>query len=238
MNPLYRLEIFVTGKRIQKAGFRSAVEEAAADANVTGKVENVQDKDKSGRLIKKVRVIGEGSENELKNFIEKLNLINGFHEVDKIPVDVLHSKKEIENREFEEFVIVRKEHELAERFDEAAFYMKGMKTEMSGMRKDMQEMSSDMKGMSNDMKEMSTDTKSMNEKMGEMSSDMKETNSSMKEFRTETKENFETMNNKYHTISENLSLMTNLLAEYLKRKEPDLKDVIESLQTRFKERTS
>ena|GEM_PF-4425421 len=142
MVEIYRMEFDITGKRIQKAGFRSAIEDIALDLGITGIAENKEEIDESKMKVYSVHVVAEGKMEGLKAFIERINSINTFHKINKVDTSVLNTVTLYLERKYPEFSIKRGENEVPERMDEAAYYMKHM---------------------SGDMKEMSNETKNMRE---------------------------------------------------------------------------
>ena len=130
----------VAGKKVQKAGFRSAIEDIAIELSITGRVKNnAPVPDESGLNIYSVNVLAEGKKEDLKKFIEKINKINTFHKVNEIDLKVLDSAKHMEKREFPEFEIVRKEGEASERMDEAVFYVKDIYKGIRDMKEETHE---------------------------------------------------------------------------------------------------
>ena len=137
MSSLYSLEFIITGRKIQKSGFRSAVESVALDIGITGTAENLKKPDQTGKTIHEVRIIAEGSEDELKEFLLRVGRINTFHQVNQFDDNLLNSKKQIEHRSYSEFVIKRDEKsELPERMDEAVHYVKHLYGEMHSLKED------------------------------------------------------------------------------------------------------
>lgn len=147
MAELYSLELIITGKRIQKAGLRSVIENKALNLGITGTAENIEEFDETGKKICKVKVTAEGTEDELREFIKEINKINTFHELDKIDEGAISTKKSITKRTYPEFIIKRDpEKEVPERMDEAVYYVKhlygktdNLAEETRGMRKETQE---------------------------------------------------------------------------------------------------
>ncbi len=101
------MDITVKG-RVQRTNYRDQVEEIARKLNVTGHVENLKPYD--------VKIVAEGEEESIKNFIEQIN-------IQKFPVFVedLKIKKGHATGEFEYFEIKRGDwkEELGERLDTA-----------------------------------------------------------------------------------------------------------------------
>jgi acylphosphatase len=221
MDALYAITFEITGKKIQKAGFRSAVQDIAVDLEITGYAKNKSRKDESGLLRYSVEVKAEGTRHKLKKFIEGINTINTFHVVNPLNANELlekAKKNETGKRENPAFSIDRDGDHVGERMDEAAYYMKSL--------------SQDMKGMSGDMKVMSGDMKEMRK---EVHGDIQTMSGEMTQMREETHENFQTMEKKYHNISNKLNLFVEIIAEYVKSTKPELKDTINGLREQYKE---
>ncbi len=223
MDDLYTLAFEITGKKIQKSGFRSAIEEIALELEITGSAKNKEQKDETGLTRYSVDVVAEGTKENLQTFIQRISEINTFHMVNSIERGKLEFAKrnDSDQRNYPVFAIERGGDHVGERMDEAAYYMKSMS-------KDMGEMSGDMKGMRTDMQ-------SMDATMGEMSGDMKEMGNETKIMRKETHENFQTMETKYHNISNKLNLFVDIVAEYIKSEKPELRDTVDALQKQYKE---
>jgi len=102
---MQRVEIIVKGN-VQRVGYRDRVEQIARELNITGFVENLKPYD--------VKIVAEGDEKNIKNFIETIK-------IKKPPIDVksieVNYKKA--TNEFEYFEIKRGEwqEELGERMD-------------------------------------------------------------------------------------------------------------------------
>lgn len=62
---MYRVTAIVKGK-VQKANYRNNVQEIARQLNITGYVKNIKPYD--------VKIIAEGDESELSEFLERINL--------------------------------------------------------------------------------------------------------------------------------------------------------------------
>jgi len=204
MTAIYSLELIITGKKIQKSGFRSAVEDIALDLSITGTAENIKKQDKTGMNVYEVKVIGEGTEVNLREFVRRVNKINTFHQINKLDENVLNSKKQIDRRFYPEFVIKRDEkNEIPERMDEAVHYVKHLYGEMHDLKEETNK----------NFNELSGETRTLKE---------------------ETNENFKTMEKKYHTISENLTFFVDIVAEYAKMKEPGLGGKIDEIKKKYK----
>lgn len=102
-----RAEIVVSGK-VQRVGYRDAVEKMARELNITGFVENIKPYD--------VRIVAEGEKENIEEFIEKIKI----HE---FPISVEHIGVMFEETtsEFEYFMTKRGDwhEELGERLDAA-----------------------------------------------------------------------------------------------------------------------
>ena len=102
-----RVEIIASG-RVQKVGFRDLVEKIAQDLELSGTVENREPYD--------VRIVAEGEEDGLKEFIEALKIKRGPIQVRELEVSWAEA-----TGEFPYFKIVRGEwhEELGESLDVA-----------------------------------------------------------------------------------------------------------------------
>lgn len=115
-----RAEIIVHG-RVQKAGFRDLIDEAAFNLNLNGYVKNLKDGT--------VQVICEGEEDKVKELLEKINIQQYPIRVEKI--DVKYTKP---THEFKAFEIIREEDlstATYERMDTAVRYMREMNANLS-----------------------------------------------------------------------------------------------------------
>ncbi len=115
-----RAEVVIHG-RVQKAGFRDLIDEAAFNLNLNGYVKN----DRDGT----VRVTCEGREESIREFLEEINIQQYPIRVEKIDVEYLEP-----THEFKTFEIIREEDMTAatfERMDMAARYMREMNTNLS-----------------------------------------------------------------------------------------------------------
>ena len=105
-----RAEILIKGD-VQEAGYRNRVRRIAWKLNVTGAVENLDTGD--------VRVIAEGEENVLKEFIREINIKNEIANVEDISSEFSGA-----TGEFIGFKKVVKEDEIGDRLDTAVEYLK------------------------------------------------------------------------------------------------------------------
>ena len=115
-----RAEVVIHG-RVQKAGFRDLIDEAAFNLNLNGYVKN----DRDGT----VRVTCEGRDESIREFLEEINIQQYPIRVEKIDVEYLEP-----THEFKTFEIIREEDMTAatfERMDMAARYMREMNTNLS-----------------------------------------------------------------------------------------------------------
>lgn len=140
MAGIYGVEFEITGKRIQKAGFRSVLEEIALDLDITGSAKNEDKLDETGLRRHSVRVMAEGELNNLKRFIERINSTNTFHTLNSVDAAILRSAKPLVKRAHADFSIVRSPNEIPERMDEAVFYVKDMYSQMHGLNDGMHSM--------------------------------------------------------------------------------------------------
>jgi len=105
-----RADILIKGD-VQEAGYRNRVRRIAWELNVTGTVENLDTGD--------VRVIAEGEENVLKEFIREINIKNEIANVENISPEFSGA-----TGEFTGFKKVVKENEVGDRLDTAVEYLK------------------------------------------------------------------------------------------------------------------
>lgn len=111
-----RATIIVTGPQIQKVTYRDKVQEIARELKIKGFVENLKDGS--------VRVICEGEEKTIDEFVGRLKIVEDYIEVENVNVvDKIEAKGE-----FEYFEI--KYGDIREEFGERAValmvYMKGL----------------------------------------------------------------------------------------------------------------
>ena len=114
-----RAEIIISG-RVQKAGFRDFIDEIAFDLNLDGYVKNLDDGT--------VEVVCEGEESPIREFLEKINIIQYPIRVENI--DVVYKNPTCEYKTFE--VIREEDLTLAtyERMDAAVRYMRQMNSDL------------------------------------------------------------------------------------------------------------
>jgi len=104
---MQRVEITARGD-VQKVGFRDAVQRAARELGLSGTVQNVEPYD--------VRIVAEGEEAALKEFVKAINIRDGPIRVQELDVSWAPA-----TGEFQYFKILRGDwqEELGERFDTA-----------------------------------------------------------------------------------------------------------------------
>ena len=114
-----RAEIIISG-RVQKAGFRDFIDEIAFDLNLDGYVKNLDDGT--------VEIVCEGEEGPIRDFLEKINIIQYPIRVENI--DVVYKDPTWEYKTFE--VIREEDLTLAtyERMDAAVRYMRQMNSDL------------------------------------------------------------------------------------------------------------
>lgn len=114
-----RAEIIISG-RVQKAGFRDFIDEIAFDLNLDGYVKNLDDGT--------VEIVCEGEEGPIREFLEKINIIQYPIRVENI--DVVYKDPTWEYKTFE--VIREEDLTLAtyERMDAAVRYMRQMNSDL------------------------------------------------------------------------------------------------------------
>ena len=104
---MQRVEITARGD-VQRVGFRDAVQKAARELGLSGTVQNVEPYD--------VRIVAEGEEAALKEFVKAINIQDGPIRVQELDVSWAPAPGE-----FQYFKILRGDwqEELGERFDTA-----------------------------------------------------------------------------------------------------------------------
>ncbi len=110
-----RAEIIIHGT-VQRAGYRDFIDECAFNLDLKGSVRNLKDGT--------VKVVCEGEEKNIQEFLKQINIVQYPIRVEKI--DVQYSKP---TGEFKAFEIIREEDIVAatyERMDVAARYMREM----------------------------------------------------------------------------------------------------------------
>ena len=119
-----RAEIIIHG-RVQKAGYKDFIDEIAFNLNIDGKVKNLD----NGT----VQVVCEGKENDIKELIKKIKIIQYPIRVEKIDINM--TSIEEGEKEFSSFEIVREEDltlAIYERMDSAARYIREMNSNLGG----------------------------------------------------------------------------------------------------------
>jgi acylphosphatase len=114
-----RAEIIIYG-RVQKAGFRDFIDEAAFDLGLNGYVKNLND----GTVC----IVCEGDEDSIRNLLDRVNITQYPIRVEHI--DVLYKEPTGEYRVFD---IIREEDLTAatyERMDAAVRYMREMNSDL------------------------------------------------------------------------------------------------------------
>ena len=158
-NNLTRAEIIVKGK-VQRVAYRDAVDDIAAEIDITGFVENLKPRD--------VRIIAEGEEDDINKFIESIR-------IKKFPINVKEVIVEFKppTGEFEYFEIKRgdPDEEMGERLDIAGTLL------YKSLEKHDETVAilKDMKGTQEDMKETLGDIKNTQEDIKETIGDIKDT---------------------------------------------------------------
>ncbi|MFH0968159.1 MAG: acylphosphatase [Methanobacteriota archaeon] len=120
-NSLKQYRIIVIGK-VQRVGFRDKVEDIAVEHRITGYVQNLSTRD--------VCIVAEGKDTDLERFCRAVQNC-------ELPVKV-SSMRVTEcpyEGTYEDFIIIRGEpfEELAERFDNAIFYLHSIDTKQDQM---------------------------------------------------------------------------------------------------------
>jgi acylphosphatase len=169
-----RTEIIIHG-RVQKAGYKDFIDEIAFNLNINGNVKNLDDGT--------VQVICEGKENNIKELIEKINVIQYPIHVEKID-----SKYMVPTGEFKTFEIIRdKDPTIAtyERMDSAARYMREMNANL-GSKVDMLRTDTNK-----NFKELDDKYKLISEGMFAIVNELKDTNRVLGEKLEKTEKNIE-----------------------------------------------
>ncbi|HJH28342.1 MAG TPA: hypothetical protein C5S51_01395, partial [Methanosarcinaceae archaeon] len=115
-----RAEIIVHG-RVQKAGFRDFIDEIAFNLDLNGCVKNLD----NGT----VQIVCEGEDGNIKELLEKINIIQYPIRVEKM--DVAYKKPTYEYKAFD--VVIEEDLTTAtyERMDAAVRYMREMNSNLS-----------------------------------------------------------------------------------------------------------
>ena len=165
-NNLTRAEIIVKGK-VQRVAYRDAVDDIAAEIDITGFVENLKPRD--------ARIIAEGEEDDINKFIESIR-------IKKFPINVKEVIVEFKppTGEFEYFEIKRgdPDEEMGERLDIAGTLLyKSLEKhdETVAILKDMKGTQEDMKGTQEEIKGTLGDIKNTQEDMKKTIGDIKDT---------------------------------------------------------------
>ena len=239
-------EIKVKGK-VQRAGYRDIVQEAAIDLGFTGYVENMPDLS--------VRIVCEGPEEKIEEFLNRINVKNRLIDVKAIDV-----KKTEQEEHFEIFEIKRGDvsAELGERLDTAIVLFKDMnermdrgftevkdavaevKDEVHEVKNEVHEVKKavfEVKEEVHDVKEEVHEVKKavfevkdgveeVKEEVSGMKEDMRKGFSGLKREITDMhigmNENFNRLDGKYHTISDELTRIRKAIIKGLNINEEEI----------------
>ena len=226
---MQRLIIIAKGE-VQRVGYRDAVQKIARKLGITGYVENLENGD--------VKIVAEGEENILREFIEKIK-INKF----PIFVEKIETKFAEPTREFKYFKIKRGDwrEELGERFDLAGTLLYrsvelGEKSVELGERSvklgeksvELGEKSVELGEKSVKLGEKSVELGERSVKLGEKSVELGEKNLkkldeihkdlsiNLKAFHQDTTKRFDLIDAKYGKLSDNMYNINNTLKELTK----------------------
>jgi len=219
---MQRLIIIAKGE-VQRVGYRDAVQKIARKLGITGYVENLENGD--------VKIVAEGEENILREFIEKIK-INKF----PIFVEKIETKFSEPTKEFKYFKIKRGDwrEELGERFDLAGTLLYrsvelGEKSVELGERSvKLGEKSVELGEKSVKLGERSVELGEKTLKLGEKSVELGEKNLkkldeihkdlsiNLKAFHQDTTKRFDLIDAKYGKLSDKMDNINNTLKELTK----------------------
>lgn len=186
-----RAEITVKG-RVQKAGYRDAVEEAAFNLNLMGFVKNMHDKT--------VKIVCEGEKADIEKFLKKIKI----HEF-PISVEDVKAAYSKPTGEFTDFEIIREEDITVatyERLDSVVRYMRQMNSNLS-------------EKMDSGNKTLAESIDSGNKMLAErMDSGNKMLAGKIEAMHTDMNRNFSEMGNRYEVIG---TAVTEVLREFRKK---------------------
>ena len=193
-----RAEIIAKGK-VQKVAYRDAVDDIAIKLDIKGFVENIKPRN--------VRIIAEGKEENIKEFIKEIKIKRFPINVEEIEVEFKPS-----TGEFEYFEIRRSDwkEELGERFDVAGTLLYGsidLQRESISLQKESLKKHDETIGI---LKEM----KGTQEQMKGTQEQMKGTQEEMKVTQEEMKGTQEQMNRKLGIIADNTEEIKSNTSQY------------------------
>ena len=212
---MQRLIIIAKGE-VQRVGYRDAVQKIARKLGITGYVENLENGD--------VKIVAEGEENILREFIEKIK-INKF----PIFVEKIETKFSEPTKEFKYFKIKRGDwrEELGERFDLAGTLLY-RSVELGEKSVKLGEKSVELGERSVKLGERSVELGEKTLKLGEKSVELGEKNLkkldeihkdlsiNLKAFHQDTTKRFDLIDAKYGKLSDNMYNINNTLKELTK----------------------
>jgi len=178
-----RAEIIIKGD-VQRVGYRDAVKKIARKLNINGYVENLKQDD--------VKIVAEGEEENLKGFIEIVNIKKYPINVESVEVNYKEA-----TGEFEYFEIKRGDwqEELGERLDVAgAFLYRSVELGEKSVALGEKSVALGEKSVALGEKSVALGEKSV--ALGE------KLYAEMHEFRTETKESFNILNTKMNILND------------------------------------
>ena len=194
------IELLVKGQ-VQRVGYRNIVSQIAFFLGIKGTVENFD-----GGSVK---IIAQGSEKALKEFVEKIKVYEW-------PIDVAEVKslplKTVEA--YSGFEIIRKKGEIAESLDVAVLYLQKMHKELvemkNGLNKNTEELSKNNERVSK-----------TNEKLSKTNEELGKNNKEIITFSNNTSGQFDKLDTKYAKVStelkeinSNLKLLTNTIVGF------------------------
>jgi len=146
--------------RVQKVGYRDAVQGIARKLGVKGYVENLKDGN--------VQILCEVDEGVLEEFVKRISVKEDFIEVERLQI----VEKSEATGEFSYFEIRygRLEEEFGERMVNAIEYAKATRGDIQHMHKDLKE---DLSGLRGEVKDMHTEIKGMHTEIQDMHKDLK-----------------------------------------------------------------
>ncbi|MFZ2454871.1 MAG: acylphosphatase [Candidatus Altiarchaeia archaeon] len=210
-----RAVIIVKG-RVQRAGYRDFVDEAAFNLDLAGSVKNLEDGS--------VEVVCEGSKNKIQEFVKKIQIKQYPIKVESIDVKFSKAKGE-----FKAFEIVRDEDlttAIYDRMDTAARYMREMNNDLG------EKIDSGNKVL---VETITSGNKCLGEKIDSgnkvLAERMEDVGSGLGSFHDDTAKRFDTLDIKYGAISENMRC----LMEKMDRNAEQTEKTIEALVEQQKE---
>ena len=186
-------EIRVTGK-VQQAGYRDIVRDAAMELGYTGYVENLRDYT--------VKIVCVGPEENLDDFLKRIRVTNRLINVKDITINESEPTEHFDN-----FFIKRGDmtEELGERLDTAIFLFKDMRDEISDMRK-----------------EMRTGFNEVKEEVSEVKKEVSEVKKEVLNMHIGMDKNFNHLDGKYHSVTKELKKIRKAIIKGLNLEEDEI----------------